>query len=121
MAERGFTLLEMMISLAVFMVGLAGVVSLQVASSHGVATANEITLATNIAAAKLEQLNVTSFDALADGTETYNKQGAFDGTSPYFTVTWSVAGLDIKDLTVAVAWSMGAANHSIALASRRAR
>lgn len=54
--ERGFTLLELLVAMAIFAIGLLGIVKLQMQSGLGNSTARNISTAVNLARNKIEDL-----------------------------------------------------------------
>lgn len=99
-AESGFTLIEVVIALAIFSIGILAVFSLHISSIGGNAVARGVTENVTAAAAKVEELMATDYEdlALAPGT-----QGPFpvDG-SDYLSIQWTVndnclGGLDLGD------------------------
>ncbi|MFQ5780593.1 MAG: prepilin-type N-terminal cleavage/methylation domain-containing protein, partial [Nitrospiria bacterium] len=72
----GFTLLEMMIALVVFSVGILGVLGMVSKSIEGNSFASEISVATNLAKDKVEEMKNMVFDDLfqssADPTTSTN-------------------------------------------------
>lgn len=76
--ERGFTLLEVMMSAAIFSVGVLGVVGLRVANINSVRSSARIAQATYLAREKAEVLLTTDFDnaALADSNSGNNPASA---------------------------------------------
>lgn len=123
--QRGFTLLELMLALGVFMTGLLGLLGMQLGIITGVQNANDLSLATNLATSSLDFLEVSDFDALASGTQNFDNQGALTGGAGYFTVTTTItddtAGL--KNASVVVSWkpALGVTTHSITMQSKIAR
>ncbi len=62
--KDGFTLLEMLIALSVFSIGILGVLGLISASIVGNSLARQMSVATNLAKDKLEEINNIPFDNL---------------------------------------------------------
>ena len=111
--ERGFTFLEVMISLAVLSVGLLGLASMQIVSIKGAQNAAETSLAVNLANSALDELTLADFTTLLPSgfpgfPKTYDKQGAevTGGTAPYFTVavTYQTAGISYIDVIITTKW-----------------
>ncbi len=102
--ERGFTILEMLIAISIFMYGLLAITSMQAASIRGNASAGTLTTGTAWATAKMEQLKGLSYSDsnLTNGSHT-------DPSPPSgYTITWNVTDNfplnDTKMLTITVAW-----------------
>ena len=93
----GFTLIEVMIALAIFSVGLLAIFSMHVSSIRGNALARGVTENATVAAGKVEQLMAMAYDD-AELDPALPHQEA--GTSGYHTITWQVEedclGLDFS-------------------------
>jgi prepilin-type N-terminal cleavage/methylation domain-containing protein len=133
--ERGFTLIEMMVTLGVFMIGMLGIVTLQVTAANRSQSSGDLTLASNLASAKLDELrlldidgsaespNVTTND-LVNGSEGFTQQGGDTGTpTGYFTVSWVVTGsADIRDVTITTTWQRAnEAPHQVVMQTKMVR
>ena len=105
--EHGFTLIELMLALFIFMVGLAGITAFQIASMGAVQRSGDISIATNLAASTLEELRVTSYDHVV-GTSSafYDRYGAAVADGGYFTVTWVAVQLGVgqTDVEATTSW-----------------
>lgn len=123
--QRGFTLIETMIALGVFMTGLLALVSLQVSVIRSVQLANEVALATNLASSQLEELELMAFDTFDDfaaNPKLYDIAGADteDEDATYYTVTIEVTGdAFLRDVTVTTSWLYnGTEEHAVAMTSQ---
>ena len=90
--ESGFTLIEVVIALAIFSIGILAVFSLHISSIGGNAVARGVTENVTAAAAKVEELMAEDYDALASGS----------GTDGYLSINWNVvndclSGLNLGD------------------------
>jgi prepilin-type N-terminal cleavage/methylation domain-containing protein len=129
-AERGVTLIEMMVALAIFSVGALGLVRLLYASFEGNASAKHFTQATALAQSKLDALMMQRYDAAALTAGTHNEAtsigplgtpynatggaaGSFTANDGTFARSWTVTesdvntqnpGNDLKTITVQVRW-----------------
>lgn len=76
----GFTLIEVLIAMAIFAIGILGVATMQISSTNGNTSARKHSEASEFAQGQVELLMATSFADLADGTRTTNG----------YTITWDV-------------------------------
>lgn len=78
--SAGFTLIEVLISITVFAIGILAVITMQTSGVSGNARAQNISEATNQAADQVESLLNTPYSAIADGGGTSAGQaGLNDG------------------------------------------
>ncbi len=78
--SAGFTLIEVLISITVFSIGILAVITMQTSSVSGNARAQDISEATNLAADQMETLLNTAYSAIVDGAGTNAGQaGLNDG------------------------------------------
>lgn len=141
-SQAGFTLLETMVASAIFLIGMAGVFTLQTAIIKQNALANDLSVATNLAGEALEQLRMTEYDNVAgisqcpttQSWETlcyFGKQGQayqagglripLGAPSAYFTRTWTAVQdpvAVVTDVTVTVTWPYEGSTKSLSLMGR---
>jgi prepilin-type N-terminal cleavage/methylation domain-containing protein len=105
MTNRGFTLVEVMIGMAIFLIGFLAVGSMQIAAIKGNSGAREATEAATLTTNQLEPLIALPYASIVDGGWT-DADGAYD-------VSWDVADGDLlfstplpntKTITVTVDW-----------------
>ena len=60
--ERGFSLLEVMLGMLIFMVGMLGIIAMQVAMVRGTDFSAKVTEASTLASNRLERLMGVSYD-----------------------------------------------------------
>jgi prepilin-type N-terminal cleavage/methylation domain-containing protein len=98
MTNRGFTLVEVMIGMAIFFIGFMAVGSMQILAINGNSGAREATEAATRATDQLETLIALPYDSIVDG-------GWTDGA---YSVSWDVLPdtplLNTKTITVTVDW-----------------
>lgn len=98
-SRRGFTLVELLVSLAIFSVSVVALSSLALSNMSANHVAEDITKATALAEQKIEDLRGASLPP-ANGTSS--------DTIGIFTRTWTVAGgpsgTSTKDVTVTMTW-----------------
>ena len=83
MTNEGFTLVEVMIGMAIFLIGFLAVGSMQIAAINGNADAREATEAATRATDQLETLIALPFESIDDGGPVTDADGAY-------TVSWAV-------------------------------
>jgi prepilin-type N-terminal cleavage/methylation domain-containing protein len=96
--QKGFTLVEVMIGMAIFVIGYLAVGSMQMLAIKGNTNARKITEAATLAADRLETLIVFPYDNIDSGGPV--TQGAY-------TVDWQVEDGPLpntKLITVTVTW-----------------
>jgi type IV pilus assembly protein PilV len=122
--ERGFTLLEVLIAISIFSVGVLAVAAMQGTATRGNRLGNELTQATVLAQQQIEVLKSadTSHPAtLASGLPTGNyndPNNPIDETGQsggIFTRSWVIAAHTTfsRLVTVTVSWTIGGATHNV--------
>ena len=117
--ERGFSLIEVLISLIVLAVGLLAVAELQIMSVKGGSASNHVTQATILAQNRLEELRRLPYnDSLL--THGQHEDGPLPGS--VFSRVHDVADLSstMKTVTATVRWTEGVP-HSISLSTIRSK
>ena len=94
--EDGFSILEVMVSLIIFSVGLLLLMSMLVVSIKGNSWSEKTTVSSQLLREKVEQLKNTPTAGMVSGEETIGM----------FNRKWQVQNLfsDLYDVTVAVSW-----------------
>ena len=108
---KGFTLIEVLIVMAIFSIGILAVAAMQMTSTKGNASARRITEATALAENQIENLMQVSYDH-ADLDPANNPHESTQG--PY-AINWNVTEVDLdadgtndsKTVNVAVNWNYG--------------
>jgi type IV pilus assembly protein PilV len=111
MNVKGFTLIEVLIVLAIFSIGILAVAAMQMTSTKGNASARRMTEATALAENQIENLMQLSYDH-ADLNPANNPHESTQG--PY-TVNWNATEIDLdadgtndsKTVDVTVNWNYG--------------
>ncbi len=108
--NKGFTLIEIMISIAIIAIGIFAVMSLIITVMKGNTLSKRVTTATTIAQGKMEDFKSMDYDSVVDdpGTDTAT---AYD-TVYYWEVNVEddTPATDTKTITIDVYWSSGGTN-----------
>jgi type IV pilus assembly protein PilV len=105
--QAGFNLVELMIGLTVLLIGIAGILTLQIVSLRATSYSRHATEAAVLAEDKVEALRTVPIATLIDGSETVDAQGYIDANAP-FTRSWTIVwNGSLGTLTVTVAWDEG--------------
>lgn len=106
----GFTLIEVMITILVIVVGLLGVAGVAITVINGNTLAKEMTTATTLAQDKIEELKSTSYANITTGSDTQQS---------IYTRTWAVTSdspvTGMKTIAVSVAFSWKGATRTVTL------
>ncbi len=79
--EHGFTLIEVLIAMAIFSIGILGVAAMQTTAANGNSSARRVTNIANVAADYVERLISLPYNDLANGN---------DNTGTEYSVNWTV-------------------------------
>lgn len=108
---KGFTLIEVLIVLAIFSIGILAVAAMQMTSTKGNASARRITEATALAENQIENLMQLSYDH-ADLNPATNPHSSTQGS---YSINWNVTEVDLdtngtndsKKVDLTVNWNYG--------------
>ena len=118
--KGGFTLLELMVSLAIMSVGMLGVVAMFVYAMGGNAEGRNLSKATNLAGKQIEVLKLTAFADL-----TSNTAGVFAPApdNMFKTSYWTVKDpvLNMRKATVSTTWVIKGITHEVRLSTEIAK
>jgi prepilin-type N-terminal cleavage/methylation domain-containing protein len=119
--ERGFTVAEVLIALAIAAIGLAAMLAIHSTGSNATQYSRHATEATVLAEQALEELLTVPANDVVSGGDVVNAQGLDDSQGAYareWTVAWTG---DLAAISVEVTWLDDDGAHTIAVGTRRAR
>ena len=115
---RGFTLLEMMLALALFATGTVAVVELLQRAHAGVGDGESVLIATHLASRRLEELRNTAYASLAD--ETKASIGSPSGYSRFSReVAVTTPYTNLEQVVVTVYWTATGGETNVSLRTYR--
>jgi type IV pilus assembly protein PilV len=120
--QEGFTLNEVLLSIALIAIGTLGFSLSTMGVIRGNQISSSVTIATNLAQAKIEELKAqTSWTNVTNASDPNNpitETGAGGGT---FTRTWTIKdsplASNLKEISVGIAWAEYGNNRQMVLAT----
>jgi prepilin-type N-terminal cleavage/methylation domain-containing protein len=121
-AEEGFTLIEVLIALLVLMVGMAGILSMQLTSMKATGFSRHATEASSLVEDKVEELRTVPLTSarFVNGNDQVDARGVPDATGLYRR-SWTITPqTDTTIVTVSVAWDeRGGEPYTISMSDMR--
>ncbi len=101
--DQGFTIIEVLMALAIFAIGILAVAKMQLTSVNGNTSARKYTEASTWGVSEIENIMSTAYDdaALDDGTTGTVVQGIY---TVNWTVTEAVPIPNVKQINIVVTW-----------------
>lgn len=120
--QSGFTLIEILIALAIFSIAILAIVGLQATVIKGNIGSRSITSAIFLAESRLEAFRAAGFTSLTNGTDINDPNNPLDSEGQaggIFNRSWTITDYTIpntKRITVTITWNdQVAQNRSISL------
>lgn len=116
--QHGFSLIELLVAMAILAMGMMAAASMQFGSIRNNANGNMVTQASMLAKAQMEVLkNTVDVTTLADGTQ--NNIGADGLPGGIYNRSWTVTnlGTSARRITVTVEWTKRGRSRRIILSS----
>ena len=122
-ADEGFTLIEVLIAITIFSVGLLAVATMQISAIYGNQTGNEFSQAVGLAQMKAEDLKTGDFTsaslAVSGGyiADPNNPLDANGNSGGIFTRSWSISNNTTfsRSIIIRVAWATRGIPHRVVL------
>jgi type IV pilus assembly protein PilV len=119
-SDKGFTLIEVLIALAIFSIGILAVANMQFWSVKNNTTGNLTTLAAMLARVRMEELkSVSDIATLVDGADPNNPIDADGNPGGIFNRSWTVTdplgGGVTRRIEVTVSWNKLGRNRRVVL------
>jgi len=108
--DGGFTLIEILIAITIFAIGILGATTMQIMAIQTNAKANRKTEALAVASEQMEKLiNQDYADIASSQNDVVIGDDANENVSDVYTISWSVVNdapvNDTKTITMAVTWN----------------
>jgi type IV pilus assembly protein PilV len=120
-ADEGFTLIELMITLVILSIGLLALAGLQVNAIQGNASSKRMTTAASIAERKMEEIKNSTFANVQSESATQVAAAQVDEPNLNFTRSVTVTSNSplarTKTVNVNVTWTTGSKSHTLSLAT----
>jgi type IV pilus assembly protein PilV len=114
---RGFTLIEIMVAVALLVIGILGLIATATSVIQGNAISRQMTTAMALAQERMEILKRLSYTASDLTSGSHTDPG--NPLSTIYTRSWTVAdnspAANMKTVQVTVAWTRKGSNHSVNL------
>lgn len=112
--DRGFTIIEVLVAMALMAIGMIGIVALMRGATSASGYSRRATEAAVLAEDKLEDLRTAPITLAVDGNDRVDASGVANVDGP-FDRTWALVpdGAGLTTITVDVTWNEADGDHSI--------
>ena len=120
--KRGFTLLEVLIAITIFSIGLLGVATMQISAIRGNRMGYEVIQATYLAQTQIDTLRDSNIATLIAGGPFDDPNNPIDETGAnggIFNRSWVITNrtANSRDVSVTVTWPQGIDNRQVVLST----
>ena len=117
--QGGFTIIELMIALTILLIGITGILSMQLTALKATSYSRHATEASVLAEDLMEELRTLPISTVVGGSETVDAQGNYDPQG-VFTRAWTISSGSLATISVTVSWNEhGNEPHAIVLRTQR--
>jgi prepilin-type N-terminal cleavage/methylation domain-containing protein len=113
--SRGFTLIELIITLTIISIVLVGTITIMLASQARGMEAQHEAAASSAAAKQVEVLRATAFDSIAVGTTSFTPSNVPALVSAQNVIT--TINADLKQVMITITWKEGSRNQTVTISS----
>jgi prepilin-type N-terminal cleavage/methylation domain-containing protein len=110
---KGFTLVEIMVAITLLSIGLLGMAGLTVGIMRGNALSSEVTTATALAQAKMEDIKRVGYSGATNSAEDYNGIAGYPLFKRDTVIDVDTPELGMKTVTITVSWDSDASSIAV--------
>ena len=110
---KGFTLIEVMVAITLLSIGLLGMAGLTVGITRGNRLSSEVTTATALAQAKMEDIKRVGYSGATEITEDYNSIAGYPLFKRDTVVDVDTPDLGMKTVAITVSWDSDASSIAV--------
>ncbi len=111
--QRGFTLIEIMVAVTLLSIGLLGMAGLTVGIMRGNALSSEVTTATALAQAKMEDIKRLGYSGVSSSAEGYSAISGYPLYRRDTVIDVDTPKVGTKTVTITVFWNSDASSIAV--------
>ena len=111
--QRGFTLIEIMVAITLLSIGLLGMAGLTVGIMRGNSLSSQVTTATALAQAKMEDIKRIGYSGTSASAEGYNAISGYPLYRRDTVVDVDTPNVGMKTVTITVFWDSNASSIAV--------
>ncbi len=112
-SEKGFTLIEIMVAITLLSIGLLGMAGLTVGIMRGNSLSSQVTTATALAQAKMEDIKRIGYSGTSASAEGYNAISGYPLYRRDTVVDVDTPNVGMKTVTITVFWDSNASSIAV--------